>query len=349
MRFPVIARLHNRTEQPRYEMFGNNLQYMIIFLSGTDTWRSRDQLHKMIAKFKTDRDPQGLNVVRLDAAKQAQEVMGQVLSVPFLAERRMVVIENLLVSKEADLQAELLRRIEEQSLPESSIVVFWEGVDTVKTKAAKALWERLTQEKYAQQFDELKGVKLGGWIEAEVKVRGGVIHGQAVQYLIAQLDSDMWRLSSLLDQLIAYKNGTEIQTADIALFLNEKVDDNIFNLVDAIVGKQPKQVYEMITAQYRTGQDVQYVFAMILRQFRILLEMRDLFEREDTMSSQVMASQLGVHPFVVKKSLPLIRRYTMEQLREVYARLLELDRQIKTGYADPKVLMDVFVGRVCVA
>ena len=376
---------------------------MIIFLSGPDTFRSRRQLKQMIEKFNRDRDPQGLNVVRLDAEReQPGRILTEMLSSPFLAERRMIVIENLLVSKHEELMQDIVRRIEERTLPESNVVVFWDAVSAPsekkkrqpggsvpKTKVAKELFARLQKEKYAQAFDALSGVKLSAWIASEVKERGGTIDKQAVQYLAQNVGNDMWRLNSLIDQLISHSEEPEpvpsevegrnlskatgddttedsvrqtsvaskdpsamrlgITVENVQLFLDEKADDNIFNLVDAIVAKQGKLAFAMIQEQYRRGEDAQYIFAMLLRQVRILLELRDLFEREDAAQSHMLAERLGLHPFVVKKSLPIVKRYTMDELRRTYGELLELDVKTKTGQGRPEVLLDVLVGRVCAA
>ena len=321
---------------------------MIIFLYGSDTFRSREQMRRMVSKFKSDRDPEGLNVIHLDSEKNDSGiVMGQLLSVPFLAERRMIVLENLLISKQKDLRSSILKRIEENNFPETNIIIFWEGVDKFKTKDAKEFFLRLQKEKYVQNFEELRGVKLGGWIGAEVKERVGKISGAAVQYLVQHVGGDMWRLDSILDQLVAYCGKREIEIKDIQLFLDEKIDDNIFNLVDAAVGRQSKQVYSMIQEQYRQGQDPQYIFAMMLRQFRILLELSDVFEREGALQSNILATRLGLHPFVVKKSLPLIERYSLEELKKIHQDLLDFDVGMKTGAGGASMLLDVFVGRVC--
>jgi len=322
---------------------------MIIFLYGKDTFRSRTQLKKMIGKFKMDRDPQGLNISKVDCGKESSgKVLEQTLAMPFLAEKRMVVLENLLVSKNKELMQDFLKRVEEKSLPETNVIIFWEGSDSFKTKDAKALFERLQKEKYAQRFDEMKGAQLSAWVSNEIKERGGNIERPAIQYLGSHVGGDMWRLDSLIDQLIAFKNGEEILVADAQLFLDEKQDDNIFNLVDAIVGKNPKQVFGMMQEQYAQGKDAGYIFAMILRQFRILLELRDLFERESDLKSDQLAKQLGLHPFVVKKSLPIVKRYTMDELKSIYRQLLDIDIETKTGGGDQSMLLDIFVGRVCV-
>jgi len=343
---------------------------MLIFLYGADTFRSRAQMKKMLEKFKKDRDPSGYNSVRLDVKKDANRIMGELLSAPFLAERRMIVVENLLARKEKELLQALLKRIEEQNLPESNIILLWEEGEEFKDKDAKKLFERLVKEKYTQKFDKLIGVRLTAWIDEEFKARGGKIDQAAVRYLAENINGDTWRLNSLIDQLISYSykwgnTNTEAEKrdssasptvmsgsvgmtvlGDVQLFLDKKVDDNIFNLVDAIAAKQPKNVFAMIAEQYRKGEDAGYIFAMILRQYRILLEMRDLFDREDNLPSDLMAKKLGIHPFVVKKSLPIMKQYSWTRLQEIYQKLLEIDIKTKTGRGDQSVLLDIFVGQV---
>ncbi len=323
---------------------------MLLFLYGKDTYRSRQQLHKMMSKFRQDRDPQGLNVVQLDAAKEKTAMLWeQILAAPFLAERRMVVLENISLHKHTEFHDMFLNRVVEGTLPDSTIVVCWEAVDSVKKKEPKALFTRLAAEKYAQRFDILSESQLEGWIAAEVQERGGHIIPKALRYLRDNVGVDMWRLSSVIDQLLAYADGKGITEEDVRLFVSERIDDSIFALVDAIVARYPKKVFRMLQEQYRQGKEVPYVYAMVLRQFRILLHMRDMLDRGVAARNEVMAKQLGVHPFVIKKSLPLVERYTLEELQSVYAALLQLDVQIKTGQGDQRVLMDVFVGQMCMA
>ena len=172
----------------------------------------------------------------------------------------------------------------------------------------------------------------------------------------------MWRLNSLVDQLVAYTSspgrqtplrsplergkGEEIQLADVQLFLEEKVDDNIFNMAEAVARGDRKMAFKLIGAQRRAGEDEGYVFSMILRQFRILVELRDLFEREDNATSEELAQKVGLHPFVVKKSLPMVKKYNLEKLKELYSRLLQIDIKTKTGQGGQSLLVDLFVGKL---
>jgi DNA polymerase-3 subunit delta len=288
-------------------------------------------------------------VAVLDCAREdAGKIMEQLLASPFLAEKRMVVLENVLsATGKKDLQEEILSRIKEKRIPESNVVLFWEGEGKTKTDVSKKLHEVLSKEKFAQEFRELAGVQLSSWIRQEIEARGGIIDSQALSYMSTHVGGNMWSLNSLVDQLTNY-TSSKITLGDVQLFLEEKFDDNIFNLVDAIVGKQPKQVFRMIQEQYSKGEDAQFIFAMILRQIRILVELRDLFEREDNLQSDAIAKRLNLHPFVVKKSLPLIKRYTLLQLQYIYQKLLELDIKTKTGQGGQSLLLDVLVGRISI-
>jgi DNA polymerase-3 subunit delta len=320
---------------------------MIIFLHGKDTFRSRQQMKKMIEKFKADRDPDGYNVVRIDAAAmpEPERIIQELSASPFLAGRRLVAIESLLSSKHADAQTQLREQVEAGKLPETTVALFWEDSDAFKGKAAGALADALLKEKYVQRFDQLTGAKLIAWIREEAADMGGCIDADAAAYLAAHAQGDSWRIRTLLEQLYAYRRGEDIRKKDAQVFLEEKEDDNIFTLVDAVVAGNARSAYGMMREQYRRGEDAQYVFAMLLRQFRILLQIRDAMDRADTLSSDALARAMSLHPFVVKKSLPLVKRHTKAALVAAYRGLLAFDRSVKTGQGRPEVLLDFLVAR----
>ena len=94
--------------------------HMILFLYGKDTFRSRQQMKKMVEKFKADRDPQGYNIVTIDAAaeRNSSRILNEIFTVPFLAERRMVVLESFLSTKHhTPVFSEFLDRIEKNTFP----------------------------------------------------------------------------------------------------------------------------------------------------------------------------------------------------------------------------------------
>ncbi len=320
---------------------------MIIFLHGADTFRSRQYLRQSIEKFKRDRDPQGYNVVLLDGQKEkAGRILSEMVAAPFLAERRLVVVNNVLASSDKELLQELADRVKNHRLPESNIIIFWQGEALSKVKEAKELQGILAKEKYAQEFAPLTGAKLSAWVKNEVEGRGGKIEDQALAYLCQNGGHDLWFLNSTIDQLVAYQRNGAITFAAVQLFLEEKVDDNAFNMVDAIVAGNHKLAFKLLEEQRRQGEEESRLFGLLVWQFRIILEMADALEREGSVSSEILAKKLGIHPFVARKNMAIAKRYPLRKIEQMYERLLDIDIKTKTGQADQSLLIDLFVGSI---
>ncbi len=318
---------------------------MIIYIYGEDTFRSRHYLTQQIGRFKKERDPQNLNVVFLDGQKvESSKLWNEIMAMPFLAEKKMIVIQNILSTKDANVLESLLEGT--KNIPEKNIIIFYQSEPVGKSKLAQELQKLLAKEKWAKEFKNLTGPELSSWIKTETTQRDGNINLAAVTYLAQNAGKDMWYVDSLVDQLVAYAAGREISLADAQLFLEEKVDDNVFNMVDAIVAGNRKLAFKMIEEQRRLGEEDGMIFGMVLRQFRILISMRDLFNRQENITSDTMAKMLDMHPFVAKKSLPFIKKYSLDKLKDIYNQLLEIDIKTKTGLADQSLLIDLFVGKL---
>lgn len=320
---------------------------MVIYIYGEDSFRSREFLKQNIDRFKKERDPQGMNVVFLDGQKiESGQFWSEATASAFLAEKKMIIAQNILSNKDVDLLESLIDGIKNDKIPEQNIVIFYQSEPVGKTKLVQELQKLLIKEKWAKEFVGLSGSELINWIKTEVKQRGGSVDLAAINFLAQNAGKDIWYLDSLIDQLVAYIEGKEISLADAQLFLEEKVDDNVFNMVDAIVAGNRKLAFKLIEEQRRLGEEDGLIFGMALRQFRILISMRDLFNREENISSDEMAKMLGLHPFVVKKSLPFIKKYSLDKLKDIYNQLLEIDIKTKTGQADQSLLVDLFVGKL---
>ncbi|NCO05326.1 MAG: DNA polymerase III subunit delta [Candidatus Magasanikbacteria bacterium] len=322
---------------------------MIIFLHGKDTYRSKQHRKKLVAKFVRERDLQKFNTTIIDCEKEdSHTILEQVIAFPFLSEKRMIVLEQLLASKHKELQKTVLEKIKNNALPEENIVIFWEKEGKYKTKLAKELFAQLQKEQYAQEFAELSGTRLAQWISQEVTQNNANIDVRATQYLAQNIGANTWQMATVLAQLSAYADDKPITEEMVKLFIEKKEDDNIFNLVDAILSKQHQQVFAMITEQYKSGKDAQYIFAMIVRQIKIHTQIKDLIDRTGETQHSSIAKQLGIHPFVVKKTLPQLNRYTMKTLINIYQELLRFDTKVKTGQGDAQTLLSIFVGRHCI-
>jgi DNA polymerase-3 subunit delta len=317
---------------------------MIFFLYGPDTYRSRLKLKELKEKFLTDVDSSALNLTVLEGDKiKIEEFSSAISTPPFLARKRMVVVTNLLTqNKNKEIGKQVVELLEKENLIKDILLVFWEGE---KADERTVLFKRLISEKYAQRFDFLKDHELKNWVRLEVKRQGGSISTPAIDKLVELVGNDLWEMFSEISKLVAYKDKTTIESQDVVALVKGKFDDNIFNFVDAIAAKNKKLAHHLLTDQLNSGANESYLLAMLIRQFRILLQVKSLTEGQRIVAS-VVASELKIHPFVAQKALYQIKNFSENKLKEIYSQLLAADAKIKTNLADTKVLFDLLLTKI---
>ncbi len=323
---------------------------MIIFLYGEDTYRSSQKLKEIKDKFVKEVDSSGMNLSVLDGAKlKFEEFNRQVKASPFLARKRMVVIKNLISeNKSKEIQKETVDLLNQESKNEeqANILVFWEETAHPKTKSKNALWDRLIKEKFAQEFSPLSAGQLNNWIIKEVEKNKAQIEKNAVTLLAAIVGNDLWQLHNEIEKLINFCPQFLITTKEVEKLVKAKFDDDIFKLVDSLGNRDKKQALKLISDQLNLGSNEMYLFSMLIRQFRILLLIKNLTQENSQVTKDKIAKELKIHPFVAQKALWQTKNFTFEQLKIIYNMLLDIDFKIKTGSAKPKLLFDLLVAQI---
>ena len=320
---------------------------MIIFLYGQDTYRSTERLNILRGAFIEKFDPRGHSVVVLHGDElKIEDFRKSVFSQGLLSTKRFVVVKNIITEKRtADFYEDLAENLKNKKLTKDVILVFWEGSDLAGKKRGNKLYSVLSRTDKVEEYKPLEAGKLNNWVIQEVKNQKGKISKQAVDYLAANLGPDLWVQKSELDKLTALRNGKLIRLEDVEMFVSLAMNDNIFHFADALSNKNTKQAAKLLDDQLSLGANEFYLLTMLARQFKILLQVKEGLDQG--FSSPALQRELKLHPFVIKKSLAQARKFTIEELKKIYQRLLEIDIKLKTSGTSPKVLFDIFIVEVC--
>ena len=92
------------------------------------------------------------------------------------------------------------------------------------------------------------------------------------------------------------------------------------------------------------GEDPFRLFAMFIRQFRLLIQTRSLLDAGERPGD--VAKLLKQHPRVAEKLVQQARGFTLPQLEHIYRRLLQIDVETKTGQADLLTALHLLVAGV---
>lgn len=316
---------------------------MLIFVYGDDALRVKERVDDMRTKFLEKFDPTGMNVsdvyVRTDADASPGVVFQAVQSTPFLAEKRMVVIRNLLTTvKKADAATWVdgFTRT-----PDSTIVVFSELASREKVEKT-SLFGLLKgiPDVHHYAIPAMQGRELFAWLAGRAKSLGAYVAPGALDRLIERCGEETWLLDSELRKLAAYAGGSSIDNVMIELLTAGRRDEDVFGLLDVIARGNAAKALERLAQERAAGAEEFPLFGMVIRQIRLLLGMQLYLER--TGKSDGAASALGIHPFVAQKIAQESRRHSSERLRILHRRAMELDKAMKRGLS-PSLAVDRLV------
>lgn len=328
---------------------------MIIVLSGTDTYRSRERLKLLREAFVKKYDPSGMNVRHFEAGGLTfEDFDAAATSQGFLSSRRFIIVEDPL-QLDLKIQKQIADAFTAQKVPAESIVVFWVGDEPAKkprknTKTGKT--ESVSQPLAAilqaadtrETFNALAPTEVERWIDKFVQQHKGTIDRAAASHLAAAVGSDLWLASNELTKLLHQQSGRiDLEAARASITVKE--EENIFAFTDALSRKDGRQALQLLEQQLDAGANALYLVSMLMRQVRILLSVGDVMSSEPNPAT--IATRLKLHPFVVQKSLQQVRKFSQSELLVAHAALVEVDRKLKSTRENPRALLELFVLRTC--
>ena len=128
--------------------------------------------------------------------------------------------------------------------------------------------------------------------------------------------------------------------ADVNELVSGVTSVSVFDMVDSLVIGNSKVALTKLH-QLEETEEIPQLFAMIIRQFRLLVQTRSILDKRG--NSQVVQKELGQIPFVADKLVRQASAFTAEKLKTIYTQLLEFDYQFKTSGNDPEAALDLFI------
>lgn len=319
---------------------------MLIFIYGENAFLAAGHLAQMKSRFVEKFDTSGMNLVEFQGKYTLGEVLQAVASPPFLSEKRMVIVHDLLstVTRKPDYEP----WIEGLSKTQDSTIVILKDSTTVKKTQAHGLFKALNgqPECHTYPFGELSGGQLTAWAQQYVKEIGLAISPALLQRVVGLIGSDVWQISLELDKLAAYSVSNEVDESVVRELVHANFEDQMFDFIDAVSGGNSSHALSLLEQQRGAGSTDFHLFAMLARQIRLLLGAADLVARDPSATKQQLASALKVHPFVAQKTLAQARRMDLDALREQQAMVFDFDRKMKRGGIDARIAVDRLVSEM---
>ena len=262
------------------------------------------------------------------------EIIDLAETMPFFAERRLIMLENTGFFKNASPElAEYMKQI-----PETTYFVFIENEIDKRGKLFKAVKEKGRPVELGRQDENT----LTKWILGRVKREGKQISAQTVKHLLERSGTDMETLEKELEKLFCYTfDQSAITAADVDAVCTVQITNKIFEMVDAVAGRRQRQALDYYYDLLALKEPPMRILFLLARQFGILLLVKDLTERR--YPNREIASKAGIPPFSVGKYQSQVKAFTAKRLKEILEAAVEAEEAVKTGKMGDILSVELFI------
>jgi DNA polymerase-3 subunit delta len=308
-----------------------------LLLYGTDEFAISRRIAEISAK--TDKD--GMNTSRLEARlTNDQELNNAVNSMPFLSDKRLVILANPSQKYGAGEPRKKFTAFLEK-IPPTTLLVMYETIEKEPEKHWLVKWTAKNENAKAEGFLLPKPRDMNGWVVNEMKSQGGKISSDAAAELAKLVGADTRQAAQEIAKVLAYVNWARtVEIQDVAAVCVSTAEVDIFAFVDSLAAADGKTSQAMLHKMLEE-QDAFAIFPMIIRQFRLLIQTREIVEAHGMVPDVIEA--LHVHPFVAGKIFAQAGRFTMKTLEAIYRRLLKMDEAAKTSAMPLDMALEMFV------
>lgn len=297
----------------------------LYLIAGPDSFLNAREARRLTEQLLTEEERQlALWQPSGEEPPEIIDVLDELRTVPFLASRRVVLIQNadLFVSQN---RARLEEYLEHPS-PTGVLILTVSKADT-RTRLVK----RLTQ--------------LGGLIETEVKPWelprfaceycrshfGKTLTLPAAQLLVELAGDEPGSICQEIEKLAVFVGEQKTITPEqVQRLVGQNRTFGAFDVIDVLMKRDTAETLRRLRMMFESDKSAEYtVVGAFAYHFRRLFTAKCLLEKG--LSEAAVAKQVGVWDKIQKSFFEQLKPFTVRQLAGILAQLGEADYQIKMG------------------
>lgn len=313
---------------------------------GDDDLRIEEEVKKMRAKFGSDPNAE-LNTSEFDGRSASlNDILGAAMAFPFMSDKRLILVKDLIAhitrKGAGEMGKKAVEMLERQlpNLPDWTRLIL---IEREKLSDANKILKLAQAQEAGYEKSFLAPKDSTTWIikraqdtyQTQIDARAAAALAEVTQGDLRRADNELFKITTYLN----HAHG--ITENDIALLTPYVPEARIFDMVDALTEGRGAVASNMIARLLDQDEDIFGIYAMIVRQFRLLLMAKEALHYGG--SPKDLASTLSVHPYAAEKIAKQSRNFDLEQLDQIYALLADYDRKMKTGRIEPRLALELLI------
>ena len=262
------------------------------------------------------------------------EVIDQAETMPFFAERRLIVMENCGLLKSGGEQLA-------EYLGNPSQTAFFVFVETEIDKRSR-LYKVISAKGCAVEFAVQDETTLKRWVLGMVKKENKKISEQALNFFLEKTGTDMENIRREAEKLFCYCLDREAVTEnDIEEVCTKRIGNHIFDMISAIADKKQKKALELYYELLAQKEPPMRILFLIARQFNMLLQVKEL--KAKGYQNKAIGGKVGLPGFVAGKYVTQSSRFATKDLRQALEACVAAEEAIKTGRMNDNISVEMLI------
>ena len=304
---------------------------MIVLLFGEDRFARTEALHELREPYDADGSLTANSLTLEGQALSPAALRAAVLTVPFLADHRLVRVEGLAGRFNYGQRRGQRRGVGEwdgldeilAEVPPTTILVFMEEALDARNPIRRVIEEHAE----AREFKRLRQRDAAPWLRQRARAAGVHLTPAAERLLAERVSGDRGAIAGAVEKLHLYAGDAAIDEQVVELLVPAVREATIFQLVDAVAEQRLSGAMRALDVLRAGGLEERRVIAMLARQFRMIIVAREILDGGGSLGD--VEESLGVRGFVARRAADQAQRYTQAEADAALGRILSAEEAIQ--------------------
>ncbi len=313
---------------------------MILFLYGDESFRLSKKIKNLTEDFlKNNPSGSSFEVCDFEESSNIENLENLINSQGLFSVQKIIIVKNVFSSVSSENQRKIKSILEKSDFQDVIIICEY----TNPRKNAVLFKWLLTNSSDTYEFKSLDDKELVKWAKEEIKNNNASLSRDTLNFLLNLLgDNNLYKLLSEIKKLAIYADSKEITKNDIELLVNGQMNASIFDTVESLTSENKLKALSSFKKQIMSGDSPNKIHGMYVYQVRTMIAVIGECER-GIFDKNIISKSTKLHPYVVQKALPIVRKLNKERLISAHSMLLEIYTNSKIGKFDTETALEMFI------
>lgn len=304
---------------------------MIYVFLGNEINIIKKKIDSLIDELKID------NIIKYDYdSVSIDDILNEVNYVDLFNEKKLLIVSNFTFKKMKDKEEKALSNYINHM---NDNVIILKCIDE-KLDNKKELIKLVNDKCKVIELKKMDYKTLHEYVTKIFSDNNKKITYNQIKNILSLCENDTDSVLNEVNKLLLYKMDSDtITDEDIENVISKNSEKEMFKLNDAVMAHNIPNMLESTKTLVSSGVDEVVIIDYLSKQFRTLYQIKVM--SKDT-GAQTITSRLSINPFVFKKMLDVVGKFSEEKLLNIIYKLSDADISIKVEGLDKSKVLENF-------